>query len=122
MKIKKTFLVIALLWCAFPNNAYAQTVTQTLNWDHLADTLAHVNGYTFALKINANPATQITPTCVANGSNVHCTNPITVVAGDVILLTATNAAGSASGTLTYNPGAIPTQPTTITVTVLIKVP
>jgi FtsP/CotA-like multicopper oxidase with cupredoxin domain len=122
--IKKILLVASLL--LLPTLAQAQTVTQTLEYDYLATTSAVVSGYTQTIKINASPVTSFSPTCVAAGANTHCTFPLPspgVKSGDVVTVTATNGAGSTpSVPYTYNPGSVPTAPTSVVITITIKVP
>lgn len=103
--------------------ASAQTVTRSLAWTQSGDTLTSVNGYTFSQKIDAAQATQITPTCQTAGVNVTCASPIVLTSGThTIILTATNAAGSASATLNYVPPPAPTTPVSVQITIQITVP
>jgi putative flippase GtrA len=120
--LKRFVFLLAVLLLA-PRLVVAQTVSTSLVWSHVPDTLAHVNGYTFTQKIDAAAATVITPTCVAAGANVNCSTPIVLTPGNhTIVVTATNAAGTASGTLNYVAPASPTQPVSIAITIQITVP
>lgn len=68
-------------------------------------------------------ATAITPTCQTAGANVTCQTPIVLTSGThTIIVTATNAGGSASGTLNYVPPAGPTTPSSLQITIQITVP
>lgn len=118
--MKKLFLAIFCLWAA---TARAQTVTYTLQWDHVGDILSNVNTYTFGLKIDAATAIAISPTCATNGLNVTCTTPVSLISGNhTITVTASNANGTASGTLNYVPPVAPINPSNIKVIVKITVP
>lgn len=121
--MKKILLLISFA-LLIPSVAHSQTVQQTLEYDYLATTPVAVATYTQSLKINTAAAAIITPVCAAVGANTHCTLPLTTVikSGDILVVSATNGAGSSSGSLTYNPGSIPTAPTTIAITIIIKVP
>lgn len=102
---------------------HAQTITQSLEWDHATDTLANIQAYTFTLKIDAGPVVQIAPTCVAQAPTAHCKTPITLASGThVLIVTATNANGTASGTLNYVPGQQPSGPVNIVIVTKITVP
>lgn len=115
------FLILVLL--ALPSVVQAQTTTKVLSWSHVPDTLTVVNGYTFTLKIDAGTVSQISPTCATAGANVTCSTPIVLTSGThTLVVTATNGNGSASGSFNYVPGASPTQPTNIVITVTITVP
>ena len=117
-------ILIALALLLGTTSAYAQTVSQSLAWDHLADTLANVQTYTFDLKIDAATAVPAIATCVAAGANVHCTTPLALTSGThTLILTAVNAtAVTPSDPFTYTPGANPTKPVNLTIIVKITVP
>lgn len=101
--------------------AHAQTVTRSLGWTQPNDVLSAVNAYTFSLTVDAGPVAPVTPVCQTAGVNVTCTAPITLAPGHhIIVLTATNASVSASGTLDYMPP--PTTPVNIQITIKITVP
>lgn len=120
--MKTRLLALALVFAAVA--AQAQTVGKTLAWTQQNEALATVSTYTWALKIDAAPATAATATCQTAGANVTCTTPITLTAGNhTVVLTAINAAGlSASGTLNYVPGVAPATPSNIQITIQITVP
>ncbi len=91
-------------------------------WDE-ADTLVNINSYVYSLKIDSATATQLVATCAVVSTNVHCTSPIILSSGShTIVLTATNGAGSASATLNYVPGTLPTTPVNLGITITITVP
>jgi hypothetical protein len=114
-------LVLGLLLAA--SSAHAQTVSRTLTWTQLNDQIGTVNGYTFTVKLDAAAAVQVTPVCQSAGANVTCATPIVLTSGShTITVTATNAGGSASGTLNYVPPAGPTTPTSVQITIQITVP
>lgn len=100
-------------------SAQAQTVTRTLNWNQPNATLAEVQGYTYTTQVDAAPPVITKPSCVA-GTPVTCTAPITFASGPhTITLTAINAFGQASVSLS---GAPPSAPVSVTVTISVTVP
>lgn len=119
--MKKIILLFVLLLVASVGSA--QTITQSLEWDHLNDVLANVNLYAFSLKIDTNATNVVTATCTTQGTGVHCKTPVTLATGNhTLVLTATNTFGFSTGTLNYVPGAIPTNPTNLKITIIISVP
>ena len=120
--MKKLLLVLILI--LIPSSVYNQTVSQTLQYDYLASTLVVTNTYTTSLKIDTAAPIAITPTCVTNGANVRCTNPITLTSGNhTIIVTVINTSGvSATGTLNYVPGLPPSTPSNITITIQVTIP
>lgn len=123
--MKKVLQVVGFLAICLSaaRTGQAQTITDTLTWTQPSDTLANVNTYTFSLKIDTGTAAQITATCATAGVNVNCTSPITLSAGNhTVVLTATDSAGSAVGTLNYTAPNLPTTPGSIVVRIVITVP
>lgn len=119
--MKKLLLLVILLMLG--TRADGQTITQSLEWDHLNDVLANVNLYAFSLKIDTNATNVVTATCTTQGTGVHCKTPVTLATGNhTLVLTATNTFGFSTGTLNYVPGAIPTNPTNLKITIIISVP
>lgn len=111
-----TFLTVASL-------AQAATVVDTLTWTQPNDTIANVNTYVFSLTLDTAAPVQVTATCATAGVNVNCSTPITLTPGNhTITLTATDAAGSASGSLSYVAPPLPTTPGSVTVRIVITVP
>lgn len=121
--MRRVFVFVLVAIVLAPAVVAAQTVNRNLEWDHLADTLARVNGYVFTLKIDAAAATAITPQCQTAGADVHCKTPITLTPGNhTIVVSATNANTTSSGTLNYVPPPAPSTPVNITITISITVP
>lgn len=117
MKMRSVFTVlfVGLLLA----DVHAQAAASTVAWDHAASDpstapalLAEVQTYTFTLKVGALPAVTLTPTCVVNGSGVSCSAPVVLpplilTVKTTFVLTASNAFGSASTTLTGQSPANP---------------
>lgn len=121
--MKKFILTIVFLFIS--SLSFAQTVTDTLVWDQLNETVANTATYVYTYKLDTAAATVITPTCAAVTTNVHCTVLIpTLTSGNhTILVNATNpSAVTVTGTLNYVPGAAPGVFTNITITIKITVP
>ena len=116
MRISLLGLLVLLLSVV---SASAQTVTRTLNWNQPNATLAEVQGYTYTTQVDAAPPVITKPSCVA-GTPVTCTAPITFASGPhTITLTAINAFGQASASLS---GAPPSTPISVTVTIAVTIP
>lgn len=117
--MRKILLAVIIL-LALATIPTAQTVTRTLSWEHLGVSLTEVASYAFSVQIDKTTPIAISPTCALSGTIVSCQSPITFTpAPHVITLTATNAFGSTSGSLS---GTSPTPAINIKVTVVVTVP
>lgn len=109
----------AVLWILFASPLVAQTVTRTLNWNQPNATLAEVQALVYTSQVDSLTPVILKPSCLA-GTPVTCTAPIVFTSGPhTITLTATNAFGSASVSLT---GAPPNSPVAISITISVTVP
>ena len=124
-RLSSAWLLLAALLAAPPLTA--QTVTQTLQFDFIGDTLPAVQADFLSLKLDTAEAVRITPTCVQMPSAlVTCAWPLVPVltpGTHTLVVTRTSAVNglSASGTLVYSPTP-PTGPTTIKIVINITVP
>jgi hypothetical protein len=111
--------LFALLVLACAERASAQTISRTMRWGQPNTTLAEVQALVYTSQVDNAPAVLVTPTCVA-GTPVTCSAPITFTSGPhTITLTASNAFGSTSASIT---GAPPSAPVSVTVTISVTVP
>jgi hypothetical protein len=100
----------------------SQTVTRVADWDQPNATVAEAQAYAYALQIDAAAPVKLAQTCATVGAVTHCTAPVaaTFTPGThTLTLTAVNAFGSASATVT---GAPPSGPITFTLKFTISIP
>lgn len=118
-------LTIALM-LLFAAPLSAQTVTQTLQWEYVNETVGSALADATFLSINKAPTVIVQPTCTPVGTNVACAYqlPAMVKPGDVLVLTrwGVGTGLSTSGTLTFQPGQPPIGPTSMTITIKVTVP
>lgn len=118
--------ILSLLFVSLATVAQAQTVQQTLQYQYVGIPVSIVNTYQTFLKVDTGVALPILPICLVDTvvtTNTTCTSPIILTSGNhTITVTAVVNGQSASGTLNYIPGAGPGTPTTITITIVVKVP
>lgn len=125
MKRLRTLSLVAALALAAVA-ASAQTPTQKLAFD-VPDTVAATASVTYSVKMNAGVDTVEKVTCTAGsvtypaGSTCTAPLPVAVAKGDVIIVTATNAGGSASSAPFTDPGT-PGLPAGIKIVIVITVP
>ena len=119
-------LLVALLLLV-PAPLMAQTVTQTLQFDFVGDTLSVVQADFLMLKLDTAEAVRITSTCVqATPSLVTCSSsivPVLMPGTHTLVVTRTSVVNglTASGTLVYSPSP-PTGPTNIKIIINVTVP
>lgn len=118
MRIVRGLFFITL----FTATLQAQTPSYKLQWDQ-SEPLATVQGFSYTLKVDANPATSLTPTCVTQGTGSRCTAPLTPLpagTSHTLTLTAFNGFGSqAADPITGTP---PSKASGVTITVIITIP
>lgn len=120
--MRKLLIVLALT--VLPVVAQAQT--KTLEYSYLATTLAEINTYQQIVRVNSTTLTT-PPVCVQDGTDVHCSIPITTNPGvnNVISVTALLNGQAAETVVNYNPSAPgPKQPSNgrIKIVVIVNVP
>lgn len=139
MKILRFLLIAAALSLA--STAQAQTVTQTLSWQELSDTLVDIQNYAYTLVVtpsggSAGAPILLTQTCAAlpapATAGAACSAPLVtpVTAGSVLVLTATatpsasetSAGSTPSAPYTFLPPAAPGAPASISVVIKVTVP
>lgn len=95
-------LVLLLsLFTLYTTTTYAQTVTPTIEYDYLNDTIANVNTYTQVITLNGTVLAN--PTCAQAGANVTCSVPApgALTTGDnTVKVTATKNGVVAETTMT----------------------
>lgn len=120
-------ILITLVLLAIPVTVLAQgTSSKTLEYMYVGTSLSEVNTYNQVISVN-NSVLTAAPTCVAKGTDVVCSVPITTTpAGNNVISVTAIANGQAAETvLNYNPTAPgPKQPNNprLKIVVIINVP
>lgn len=131
-KLADTLGVLCLMGLVFASTHSAAQLlaapaapTFKVQWDQ-PETLAITQGYQFTLRLDANPETPLTPTCVVltgvPGANTRCTAPLaaaTMTPGaHTVTVTTYNGFGSASSDPLA--GSPPNKPVSVTVIVIVS--
>ena len=112
-------LLLASLFVLSSVSGYAQGVTATATWQQPGADVPTAQSYTYTLKIDTATPINLTQTCSTVNSQTQCTAPVAnyIVGVHTVVLTASNANGSASQTVTT--GAPPSNPTSTKIIVII---
>lgn len=78
--MKRILLIALVVLFALVSQPYAQTTTNTIQWDYLNATPTQVATYTQTVTVNGTVQTTA-PTCVASGVNTQCQLAVTLISG-----------------------------------------
>lgn len=121
MKPTHVFAVLACLVALAPA-VVGQTPVWRLQWDQPAPTLAEAQGYLYSVRVDTQAPTSLTATCAGTAPAKLCSAPLPPLTSGphTLVLTATNAFGSASSAPLA--GAPPLPAINVTVIVQVTVP